>query len=198
MKISFLGAGNVAQNLGGLFTKAGYNVKLSKPNPEGNQVSIEEACAFGEVIFITTPYAAVNDILTKNKEQLKGKIIVDVTNAINLEDWSPIFLGEESAAEHASKLIPESKFVKAFNTVFADMMNEEDMNYNGEKLTTFIASDSEEAANIIKEIADKSGFSGVVLQGLKNARYLESLAHLNISLALSGKGTKAGFLYFNK
>ncbi|WP_196890420.1 NADPH-dependent F420 reductase [Aureivirga marina] len=198
MKISFLGAGNVARNLGGLFTKAGYTVKFSKPNPEGELLSIAEACDFGDIVFITTPYDAVKDILTKNRERLSGKIVVDVTNAINIQDWSPLFLGEKSAAEISSKLIPEAKVVKAFNTVFADMMNEKDLVYNGEKLTTFIASDSEEAANTIKEIADKSDFSGIVLGSLKNARYLEALAHLNISLALAGKGTKAGFLYFSK
>ena len=140
----------------------------------------------------------MEDVLTINKESLKGKIVVDITNAINIEDWSPLFLGEDSGGEQTARLLPESKVVKAFNTIFADVMKPEKQQFNGQKLTAFIASDDTEAAVKIKKLADEAGFSGFVVGGIKNARHLEAIAHLNIAVAMSGGGTDAGFTYFQR
>jgi predicted dinucleotide-binding enzyme len=198
MKISFIGAGNVASNLGNLFIKAGHHVHYGVQNPSNNQVSIAEACELGEVVCFAIPFSAMEKVLTSNKERLEGKIIVDITNAINIADWSPIFLGESSGGEQTQQLLPKSKVVKAFNTIFADVMHIEKQNFDGEKLTAFIASDDEVAAQTIKELAEDAGFYGFVVGALKNARYLEAMAHLNIAIALGGGGTEAGFTYFQR
>ncbi|KNB62722.1 NADPH-dependent F420 reductase [Chryseobacterium sp. Hurlbut01] len=198
MNISFIGAGNVASSLGNLFANSGHTVKYGTQNPNDGQLSISEACIFGEVVCFAIPYSAMENVLTINKESLKGKIVVDITNAINIEDWSPLFLGEDSGGEQTARLLPESKVVKAFNTIFADVMKPEKQQFNGQKLTAFIASDDSEAAVKIKKLADEAGFSGFVVGGIKNARHLEAIAHLNIAVAISGGGTDAGFTYFQR
>ncbi|MEO1054087.1 MAG: NAD(P)-binding domain-containing protein [Bacteroidota bacterium] len=200
MKISFVGAGNVATNLGALLASAGHNVVYSTPNPKEGQISITQAIASGEVVCFAIPYDAMKDVLTSHKEALEGKIVVDITNAINLEDWSPLMLGEDnSGGEETASLLPNSKVVKAFNTIFADVMKSEKQQHNGEKLVAFIASDDEEAANVVKGLADDAGFNGVVVAGgLKNARYLEAIAHMNIAIALGGGGTDAGLIYVQR
>ena len=199
MEISFIGAGNVATSLGGLFTAAGHTVKFATPNPKEHQLSLTEACTYGEVVCFAIPYEAMKGVLEENREALKGKIVVDITNAINLSDWSPLLLGQEnSGAEETARLLPDSKVVKAFNTVFADVMSPEKQSFNGQSLTVFIASDDKEAAHTIKQLADEAGFSGLVVGALKNARYLEAMAHLNIAIALGGGGTDAGFTYFQR
>lgn len=198
MNISFIGAGNVASSLGNLFANSGHTVKYGTQNPNDGQLSISEACIFGEVVCFAIPYSAMENVLIINKESLKGKIVVDITNAINIEDWSPLFLGEDSGGEQTARLLPESKVVKAFNTIFADIMKPEKQQFDGQKLTAFIASDDTEAALTIKKLADEAGFSGFVVGGIKNARYLEAIAHLNIAVAMSGGGTDAGFTYFQR
>ena len=198
MKISFVGAGNVASSLGNLMTKAGHEVKYSTPNPKEEQISIADACSFGEVVCFAIPYIAMDKILKEYEELLTNKIVVDVTNAINLEDWSPLFLGEDSGGEQSARLLSKSKVVKAFNTIFADVMKTDKQLFEGQKLTAFIASDSADAASTIKELADEIGFSGLVVGGIKNARHLEAIAHLNIAIALGGGGTDAGFTYFQR
>jgi len=198
MNISFIGAGNVASGLGNLFQNAGHIVKYGTQNPQDHQLSIQEACIFGEVVCFAIPFAAMEEVLTKNAVFLKNKIVVDITNAIHLEDWSPLFLGENSGGEITAKLLPESKVVKAFNTIFADVMTPEKQKFDDQKLTAFIASDNVEAAEIIKNLANESGFDGLVLGGIKNARHLEAIAHLNIAIALGGGGTNAGFTYFQR
>lgn len=198
MKISFVGAGKVASNLGGLFTKSGHDVFYSTPNPKENQISIAEACSQGEVVCFAIPYSAMEDVLKTNREALKGKIVIDITNAINLEDWSPVFLGEDSGGEQTARLLPESKVVKAFNTIFADVMEDGKQEINKRKLIAFIASNDTKAAQVVKQLANQVGFDGLVVGDIKNARHLEAMAHLNISIALGGGGTDAGFAYFQR
>lgn len=198
MKISFVGAGNVASSLGNLFAKAGHTVKYGTQNPKETQLSISDACAFGEIVCFAIPYQAMENVLTTNEEALKNKIVVDITNAINLEDWSPLFLGEDSSGEQTARLLPKSKVVKAFNTIFADVMKTDKQEFNGQKQTAFVASNDKEAAITIKQLADEIGFNGLVVNGIKNARHIEAIAHLNISIALSGGGTDAGFAYFQR
>jgi len=198
MKISFIGAGNVASNLGKLFENAGHNVKYGTQNPNVDQLSVSEACNYGDIVLFAIPFSAMSGVITTNKEVLKNKIVVDVTNAINIEDWSPLFLGEDSGGEQTSRLLPKSRVVKAFNTIFADVMPIEKQKFNEQKLTAFIASDDVEAANIVKKLADEAGFNGLIVGGIKNARHLEAIAHLNIAIALKGGGTDAGFIYFQR
>ena len=199
MEISFIGAGNVATSLGGLFNAAGHTVNYATPNPVDNQMSIAEACTQGEIVCFAIPYGAMKEVLEDNRTALNGKIVVDITNAINLEDWSPLLLGQEnSGAEETARLLPESKVVKAFNTVFADVMKPGKQQFNGQPLTVFIASDDQAAADTIKQLADDAGFSGLVVGALKNARYLEAMAHLNIAIALGGGGTDSGFIYLQR
>ena len=198
MKISFVGAGNVASSLGNLLVQAGYDVKYSTPNPSQGQVSIADACIFGEIVCFAIPYSAMGEVLQENEKLLRDIIVVDITNAINIEDWSPLFLGEDSGGEQTARLLPESKVVKAFNTIFADVMKTDKQLFNGQKLTAFIASDSEDAATAIKRLADEIGFAGLVVGGIKNARHLEAIAHLNIAIALGGGGTDGGFTYFQR
>lgn len=198
MNISFIGAGNVASNLGNLFIKAGHHIHYGVQNPNEKQVTIAKACEVGEVVCFAIPFAAMKEVLNANKEHLEGKIVVDITNAINIADWSPIFLGESSGGEETQKMLPKSKVVKAFNTIFADVMHIEKQNFDGEKLTAFIATDYGDAAQTIKELAEDAGFHGLVVGALRNARHLEAIAHLNIAIALGGGGTDAGFTYFQR
>ena len=198
MNISFIGAGNVASSLGNLFSNSGHTVKYGTPNPKGDELSVSDACNFGEIVCFAIPYSAMNKVLTGNKDKLKGKIVVDITNAINIKDWSPLFLGEDSGGEQTARLVPESKVVKAFNTIFADVMKTEKLLFNDQKLTAFIASDDRDASATIKKLADEIGFEGFIVGGIKNARHLESIAHLNIAIAMDGGGTDAGFAYFQR
>ncbi|WP_343607748.1 NADPH-dependent F420 reductase [Chryseobacterium oranimense] len=198
MNISFIGAGNVASSLGSLFEKAGHHIEYGTQNPTENQLHITEAINKAEVICFAIPFDAMKGLLTKNKEILKGKIVVDITNAINISDWSPLFLGEDSGGEQTARLLPDSRVVKAFNNIFADVMKPELQEFSGQKLTAFIASDDSEAAEVVRELSDDAGFKGIVVGGIKNARYIEAIAHLNIAIALGGGGTDAGFIYVHR
>jgi 8-hydroxy-5-deazaflavin:NADPH oxidoreductase len=197
MNISFIGAGHVATNLGNLFSQAGHSVTYGTRNPKGNQVTITQAIKQSEIVCFAIPFSAMASVLTENQTALKRKIVVDITNAINLSDWSPLYLGEDSGGEQVQRLVPESKVVKAFNAIFADVMLNHKQVFEGNKLTAFVASDDTHSATIVKQLADDAGFNGFIVGSIKNARYLETMAHLNIAIASVG-GTDAGFTYFQR
>lgn len=203
MKIAFLGGGNFGSNLATLLVAAGHDVVVGVRHPERARpqatyavVSLKEAAAHGEVVVIAILYQACAEVLPRLAPQLVGKIVADATNALQ-DDWSPLPLGSAgSAAQTLTGLLPGARLVKAFNTVFADIMTRDRLNRGGHPVTAFVAGDDAEANAIVAEVAASAGFAPVVTGPLYNARYLEAMAHLNIQLAVvQGGGTNAGFVY---
>jgi 8-hydroxy-5-deazaflavin:NADPH oxidoreductase len=201
MKIAILGFGNVGKQFANLFSKAGHDIvvglrvlnqELSYPS-----ATFKAAAAVADVVAIAIPFTACADVLPELAEVTKGKIIIDSTNPLNT-DWSPKLLGQEnSASEEISRLLPEAYVVKAFNTIFADVMNEPVK--NGQVITAFIAGDNDEAKQKIAALARGIGYAPIDTGLLYTARYLESMAHLNIQIAVGqGGGTNAAFIYFQQ
>lgn len=84
----------------------------------------------------------------------------------------------------------KAQVVKALNTLFAQVIAEGADLGQGQVAPTFVASDSEPAKCVAKALAQSPGFNVVVAGELRNARYLEPLAGLNICLGYgAGSGT---------
>jgi predicted dinucleotide-binding enzyme len=95
-----------------------------------------------------------------------------------------------SAAEEIAKAIPGAYVVKAFNTLFAQVLAQGATLADGNKATVFYAGDQESAKQTVKVLAESLGFVTADAGGLKNARYLEPLAGLNIYFGYgAGRGT---------
>ena len=121
---------------------------------------------------------------------LKGKVVIDITNPLTA-DYMGLTIGHStSASEEIAKAVPGAEVVKAFNTVFAAVLADGADFGNGRKVEVFVASDSERAKQTASAIAESMGFTVIDAGGLKNARYLEPLAGLNIYLGYgAGLGT---------
>lgn len=199
MKIAILGFGNVGKQLADLFHKAGYEVVIgvrSVPTQElpYGSAPLSEAVASADCVVLAIPFAACLDILPELAAVTNGKIVIDSTNPINA-DWSPKLLGQEnSAAEVISSLLPDAHVVKAFNTIFADVMSQPVR--DGQAITAFVAGDNDEAKRKVVALARAMGYAPLDTGPLYTARYLESMAHLNIQIAVGqGGGTNAAFIY---
>jgi len=193
MKISVLGSGNVGQKLTHLFSAAGHDVFVGNRAEAG---SIEAAVAAGDIVVLAVPYTACAELLPSLADALAGKIVIDSTNPLNA-DWSPLSLGaENSAGEEIARLLPRSHVIKAFNTIFADIMQPDRIERGGQRVTAFVAGDEDEAKQQVLRLADSMGLAPLDAGPLTSARYLESMAHLNIQIAVGqGGGTNAAFLY---
>jgi predicted dinucleotide-binding enzyme len=110
----------------------------------------------------------------------------DIANPLT-PDYMGLTLGHNtSAAEEIALAVPGIEVVKAFNTVFAQVLAAGADFGGGQKVTVFVASDSERAKQTAKTLAGSMGFQTLDAGGLKNARYLEPLAGLNIYFGYGG------------
>ncbi|MEM7378125.1 MAG: NAD(P)-binding domain-containing protein [Pseudomonadota bacterium] len=193
MNIGILGGGNVGSRLATLCRNAGHDVVVGSRRGD---TPLAAAARHGDVVVLAIHYHAVAAAVLALRSDLAGKIVVDATNPLQ-DDWSPLPLGDaHSAGEAVATLLPDSRVVKAFNTVFADTMTPTGLDRRGAKVTTFVAGDFPEAVDCVASLAASLGFQPETLSTLSAARHLEALAHLNIALAVAeGGGTDAAFVY---
>lgn len=200
MKITVIGAGNMGSAFVRQLVRAGHQVsvtarsggkaaQVAAAHPGAKAVALAGAATDAEAVILATGYAdAVNALQAVG--DLQGKVVIDITNPLT-PDYMGLTIGHStSAAEEIAKAVPGAELVKAFNTVFAKVLAEGPDFGNGRKVEVFVASDSERAKQTASAIAESIGFAVVNAGGLKNARYLEPLAGLNIYLAYgAGQGT---------
>lgn len=202
MKIGIIGGGNVGGALARLAEAAGHDVRIGlrevAPREDGIAVvSMADACAHGELVILAIPFVACDETLPTLAAALAGRIVIDATNPLRA-DWSPLLLGDGvSAAQCIAALLPGARVVKAFNTVFADVMNPSGLvRGDGAVVTAFVASDDTDAAATVDAFAASLGFAPLRVGALAQARHLESVAHLNIAIAVGcAGGTDAAFVY---
>jgi 8-hydroxy-5-deazaflavin:NADPH oxidoreductase len=200
MKITVLGAGNMGAAFVKQLIRAGHQVSVASrdgakaaqvaaANPGAKAVPAAGSADSADVVVLATSFADAAAAL-QAAGNLKGKVVVDITNPLTA-DYMGLTIGHStSAAEEIAKAVPGAEVVKAFNTLFAQVLADGADFGGGQKLSVFVASDSERAKRSAVALAESMGFQVVDAGGLKNARYLEPLAGLNIYLGYgAGLGT---------
>ncbi len=177
--------------------KAGHSINvigrdLTKARKLAEQYgAISDARVAGEsnVVIVATPYADAVTALRALPLQ-DSQIVLDITNPLT-QDYMGLTIGHDtSAAEEIASALPKARVVKAFNTLFAQVISDGADFGNGQGVPTYIAGDDKEAKNAAAQLAQSIGFVPVDAGGLRNARYLEPLAGLNIYFGYgAGQGT---------
>lgn len=188
-KIAIIGDGNVGSALRRGLERAGYEVRAT------GKEDVAGTAQWGEVIILAVPFGAVDDAVRTMGEAVDGKVLIDVTNALD-ENMGLAIGCTTSGAEQLHKKARGAKVVKCFNTNFAQHM---DSGKIGEQpLTAFAATDDEEARRTAMDLATAIGFDAVSAGPLQNARWLETLGLLNIQLGyVVNHGTGTGFHYIH-
>ncbi len=185
--IGIIGAGNVGSALARGCKRAGNEVRVVGHE----QNAIRELVTWAEIVVFAVPFGALDELVKDLGELLAGKIVIDVTNAVDASMHLAVGF-TTSGAEELQKKLPRSRVVKAFNTVFAQHM---DAGRLGDRaLTAFAASDDAAARARVLELERGIGFDAVDAGPLENARLLEPLGFFNIQLGyVLGRGTQIGF-----
>jgi 8-hydroxy-5-deazaflavin:NADPH oxidoreductase len=188
VKVAIIGKGNVGSAIGKGLSSKGHEVKFGHRDPKE---PVSEAAKWGEVIVLAVPFGALANAAKEIGSAADGKVLLDVTNA--LDENGELAVGfTTSAAEELQKKLPKAHVVKAFNTVFAK--NQSTGKVGNEQLTLFVAGDDQEAKQTIMQLGRDIGFDAIDAGQLKAARYLEPMAMLLMGLAFGlGMGTDIGY-----
>ncbi|HJR36938.1 MAG TPA: NADPH-dependent F420 reductase [Nocardioidaceae bacterium] len=181
---SIIGSGNMGQAIAGIVSKGGSTVELFDTDDSAKPVT-------GDVVVLAVPYPAVSDILAQRGDQLKNKIIVDLTNPLDFETFDSLVVpADSSAAAEIAAALPESKVIKAFNTTFAGTLAAGSV---GPLTTTvLIAGDDVDSKATLADVVTAAGLQAIDAGSLKRAREMEALGFLQISLAAGEKVSWTG------
>jgi 8-hydroxy-5-deazaflavin:NADPH oxidoreductase len=182
-KIGVIGSGKIGGTIGGLWVKAGHSVLFSSRHPEelkekvaglgslAQAGSVDQAVAFGDVLFIAVPYGALPAIGQQHAAAMKGKVMLDACNAVAGRDGQALAdeVERDGIGVVSQKYLPGTRLVRAFNTmgvgVFAKEAHRPDP-----KLAVPIAGDDPEAVQIAAGLVRDAGFDAVVVGKLADAR----------------------------
>ena len=164
-------------------SRAGISVLFSSRHPEelkdmvagfgelAQAGTVDQAIAFGDVLFIAVPYAALPQIGQDYGAALKGKIMLDACNATPARDGAPIAdeVEKEGIGVVSQKYLPGTRLVRAFNTMNY-MIFAKEANRPAPKLAIPIAGDDAAAVQVADGLVRDAGFDPVVVGKLADAK----------------------------
>jgi predicted dinucleotide-binding enzyme len=179
-KIGIIGSGPVGAGLATLLAEQGHSVLASSRNPGQSTrdgfatVTFEAAAAHGEVVFLAIAHHAVEQVARELKSHLDGKVVVDVTNPVNVQDGrfvSGLGAGQTEGSWMAS-LLSGSRVVRAFSHIQDEMLVSRARRQPG-RWAVAIAGDDSDAVTLIAELSESVGYVPVVIGGLAASQPLD-------------------------
>ena len=135
-----------------------------------------------EIIFVAVPFQGHRDTLNQMKEQLTGKIVVDLVAPLAFSKGiaRAILVEEGSAALQAQSILTDSTVVAAFQTVSARDLLASERSVDSDVV---VCADDAEAKSVVMGLAEKiKGVRAVDGGGLENARYVEDITALLLNI----------------
>jgi predicted dinucleotide-binding enzyme len=181
-RIGIIGSGNIGGTIGGLWVKKGHSVFFSSRHPDelkdmvaklgslAQAGAVEQAVAFGDVLFIAVPYGAIPQIGKDYSAAMKGKVMLDACNAVSSRDGAVADEVERNGiGVTTQKYFPGVRIVRAFNTM-SYMVFAREANRPDPKLAIPIAGDDPQALQIAASLVRDAGFDPVTVGTLADAR----------------------------
>ena len=196
MEVTIIGTGNMARGIGGRAIAGGHDVTVvGKDDASAQEATTALAEAdgggsaraaaqgdplAGDVVVLAVYYPDARAAVEQNAEALAGKVVVDITRPVNDSFDALVVPPDSSATDELARLAPEARFVKAFNTTFANTLASGEV--AGQPLDVFIAGDDDEAKQVVATLARDGGLNPVDAGGQTRARELEALGLLHMSI----------------
>lgn len=188
MKIAVIGTGNMGAGIATLLAEKNVDVVIGHRDPEKAAAlaskigaraqggGIDAAFRLADIVFLALPYTAAKDVFSAAGD-ISGKILIDISNPVSA-DFSELTIGHStSAAEEIQALTTQAHVVKAFNTIFAQLLPS---TARQTRLQILVASDDVQAKSRVTALAGVLDFDVLDAGPLKNSRYLEPIGQMNI------------------
>ncbi|MGZ3938028.1 MAG: NADPH-dependent F420 reductase [Flavisolibacter sp.] len=197
--IAIIGAtGNMGSAIARSLAKGNYRLLLFGRDHEKVQHLIDEikdtnpdadidsmGCPFdasweADIIIPAVEYKVEKEVAESIKDVATQKIVISISNPLNESHDGLVTAPDTSAAEELQAYLPDSKIVKAFNTVFAGDFSQPVI--DGKQVDVLIAGNDEESVQAVSDVVAHTGFNPVVAGGLSTSRTLENMTALLIQL----------------
>lgn len=187
MKAAVLGTGMVGDTIGSKLIELGHSVMMGsrtkvnekakafveKHHSKASAGTFADAAAFGEVIFNCTSGAGSLEALKlAGEENLKGKILVDISNPLDFSKGMPPSLSivnTNSLGEEIQKTFSEARVVKTLNTMWCGIMVNPAM-INGGEHHVFISGNDASAKDQVKTLLKSFGWKDSKILDLGDIR----------------------------
>lgn len=190
--ITIIGAGNMARGIATRALAGGHTVQILARDVSdagtlagelGGEVAtggLTDAIS-GEIVVLALPYDAALAVAEQLRDALAGKVVVDISNPVDFATFDRLVTPDDSsAAQEIQKVIPGSKVVKGFNTVFAGTLVAGAV--DGQKLDVALAADDAEAKDAVAALVESSGMRAIDAGPLKRAHQLEGIGFLHMAV----------------
>lgn len=172
MKFAILGAGAIGTALARRFVASGIAVSIASTRDPANLSAQMESLGslvtpvtsaqalLADVVILAIPFDAVS-------AAVKGvawgnRIVVDATNAIDMPGFTPRNLDGRPSSHVVAEAVPGARLVKAFNTLFAVLLEAEPKTLGGRRVL-FVSGDDASARATVSELVESLGFAAVDL-----------------------------------
>ncbi len=181
-RIGIIGSGLIGGAVGLKWAEAGHEILFSSRHPEELTELVEragprtraalpaEAAAFGDIVLIAVPYAAMPQVGQDYSPLMQGKVVIDCGNPYPRRDGP---MAEDALAKGtgvaSAEFLPGVRLVRAFNAISYRSV-EREAHRTGELIGIPIAGDDEDALRIVSDLVSDAGFDPVVVGSLARAR----------------------------
>jgi predicted dinucleotide-binding enzyme len=185
LRIGIIGTGRIGGALATHWTKVGHEVLMSSRHPDelrplasslGARARVgtpKEAAAFGEVVLVAVPFAAMPEIGRDNGAQLKGKVVLDTSNPVESRDGTMARAAQKKGAGIATaEFLQGARVVRAFNCIPAASLAN-NANRRPERIAIPIGGDDKDAVAMAERLVRDAGFDPVVVGSLAQTRQFD-------------------------
>jgi predicted dinucleotide-binding enzyme len=183
MRVGVIGSGRIGGTVAALLAAAGHDVEIANSRGPASladvaaerlrPATVEAAAAHGEVVVVATPVAAYDAL---PRDALAGTVVVDAGNYYPARDGRIAVLDEDrtTSSEWLAAKLPGARVVKAFNTVFWEVLRDKgDPEAGDDRLVVLVAGDDADAKRTVEGLIEDVGFAPVDQGGLADGGRLQ-------------------------
>jgi predicted dinucleotide-binding enzyme len=188
MATAIIGIGNIGGPLARHLVSGGEPVVLAAKDEANAKVlaqelgeqaraaSVEEAIAEADTVVFAVWLDTIKELISKDKDLLGGKVIIDPSNPIGLDEngeMTRTLPNDQSAGSVVAAALPTgAQYVKAFGTLAADSLAS-GANRKPQRAVLFYATDDAAAAATIERLISAAGFDPLKVGGVDDAARIE-------------------------
>ncbi|HEY2672995.1 MAG TPA: NAD(P)-binding domain-containing protein [Rugosimonospora sp.] len=196
MLLNIAGSGNMARALAARAAFGDHQVRIVNPHLDGARalvtdlrqrfsgfdIGVGESLGEADLNVLAVPYPGVRQVVESARDSLADQIVVDICNPVDHATFDALAVPPGSSAAEQVQQAGGSRVrvVKAFNTIFADLL--EAGEGGGEPLDVLIASDDDAAKLMVSQFVSSTGMRPLDVGPLRRARELEAFEFLHMTM----------------